>query len=116
MKEEVCDWEVRGGGSSEWIRSWERAEKEGLVGMREECRGERRWEADEDGIVEGKGDCSAHALQGTHKQATYTTYSSVQLKNTSTMATTSTICSAHSVTVEVSSCLYPWPHIPRHVY
>lgn len=41
IKEEVCDCEVRGGGSSEWIRSWERVEKEGLEGRREECGDER---------------------------------------------------------------------------
>ena len=66
-KEEVCDWEVSGGGSSEWIRSWERVEKEGLEGRREEeGEGEaaplRREATEDDGTVDGNGDCSAHAL------------------------------------------------------
>ena len=64
MKEEVWDWEERGGGTSAWILSWERVEREGLEGIGEEEVGGASRDAEDVAIVDGKGDCSAHALQG----------------------------------------------------
>ena len=63
-KEEVCDCVERGGGTSAWILSWERVEREGLEGRGEEEGGGASRDAEDDGIVDGNGDCSAQALQG----------------------------------------------------
>ena len=55
----------KGGGTSEWILSWERVEREGFEGRGEEEVSAASRDAEDEGIVEGNGDCSAQALQVT---------------------------------------------------